>query len=187
MDAPVWYHAPKLVLWCLFEALALTLAIWVTREFSHDVRRLCCCQLGLQYPCLILSTVVLVSVACERTLHLLMSSVLQIGCVAAQAFLQISVFLIWHSMLRVHLGAELKTSKQMSTQQSLFDIKLLVVCIHGVHPSSCSRVSWRHVVAMQAFALQMTKRVLLDDMPLWLTQAVQSGLKTATCRLSLWC
>ena len=32
MDAPIWYHAPKLVLWCILEALALTLSVWITRE-----------------------------------------------------------------------------------------------------------------------------------------------------------
>ncbi len=32
MDAPIWYHTPKLILWCVFEALDLFLAIWVTRE-----------------------------------------------------------------------------------------------------------------------------------------------------------
>lgn len=49
MDAPMWYHAPKLVLWCIFEALALALAIWNTRESRRIVRCLCCCDLLL--PC----------------------------------------------------------------------------------------------------------------------------------------
>ena len=32
MDAPIWYHAPKLILWSVFEALDLFLAIWITRK-----------------------------------------------------------------------------------------------------------------------------------------------------------
>lgn len=42
MDAPVWYHAPKLVLWCVLEALALTLGVWTMREcpFSFLLRTL---------------------------------------------------------------------------------------------------------------------------------------------------
>ena len=32
MDAPIWYHTPKLILWCAFEALDLFLVIWVTRK-----------------------------------------------------------------------------------------------------------------------------------------------------------
>ena len=34
MDAPIWYHTPKLLLWCLFEALDFFLAIWVTRKHT---------------------------------------------------------------------------------------------------------------------------------------------------------
>ena len=37
MDAPIWYHTPKLILWCVFEALDLFLAIWITREWSAGV------------------------------------------------------------------------------------------------------------------------------------------------------
>lgn len=32
IDAPIWYHAPKLVMWCVLEALALTLGVWITRK-----------------------------------------------------------------------------------------------------------------------------------------------------------
>lgn len=32
MDAPIWYHTPKLILWSVFEALDLFLAIWITRK-----------------------------------------------------------------------------------------------------------------------------------------------------------
>lgn len=35
MDAPIWYHTPKLILWCIFEALDLFLVIWVTRKLSN--------------------------------------------------------------------------------------------------------------------------------------------------------
>ena len=35
MDAPIWYHTPKLILWCIFEALDLFLVIWVTRKPSR--------------------------------------------------------------------------------------------------------------------------------------------------------
>lgn len=38
MDAPIWYHTPKLILWCVFEALDLFLAIWITREWSAGVK-----------------------------------------------------------------------------------------------------------------------------------------------------
>ena len=38
MDAPIWYHTPKLILWCVFEALDLFLATWITREWSAGVQ-----------------------------------------------------------------------------------------------------------------------------------------------------
>ncbi len=38
MDAPIWYHTPKLILWCVFEALDLFLAIWITREWFAGVK-----------------------------------------------------------------------------------------------------------------------------------------------------
>ena len=40
MDAPIWYHTPKLILWCVFEALDLFLAIWITREWPAGVEYL---------------------------------------------------------------------------------------------------------------------------------------------------
>lgn len=53
MDAPIWHHAPKLVLWCVLEALALTLGVWITRECpqcfldSHNASCYCCTLTGL--------------------------------------------------------------------------------------------------------------------------------------------
>ena len=41
MDAPIWYHAPKLVLWCILEALALSLSVWITRECPKMPLGLC--------------------------------------------------------------------------------------------------------------------------------------------------
>ncbi|KAL0035255.1 hypothetical protein WJX79_008828 [Trebouxia sp. C0005] len=39
MDAPIWYHTPKLILWCIFEALNLFLAIWITHDQVGPVQR----------------------------------------------------------------------------------------------------------------------------------------------------
>ncbi|DBB09212.1 TPA: hypothetical protein ACH3X3_007798 [Trebouxia sp. C0006] len=39
MDAPIWYHTPKLILWCVFEALDLFLAIWITHDQVGPVQR----------------------------------------------------------------------------------------------------------------------------------------------------
>ena len=48
MDAPLWVHAPKLVLWFIFEALDLTLAIWITREAQSSSSHAACAHAHVQ-------------------------------------------------------------------------------------------------------------------------------------------
>lgn len=49
MDAPIWYHTPKLILWCIFEALDLFLVIWVTRKPSCSQERFIFCTTYLSW------------------------------------------------------------------------------------------------------------------------------------------